>query len=73
MQKINAANWISAARSCSPAAAPCSHSLVAALSRTPHQRPDRQIAERIALSLTGLPKRRKPPHPQCEGDDHGAK
>lgn len=32
MQKINAANWISAARSCSPATTPCSQSFVAALS-----------------------------------------
>lgn len=32
MQKINAANWISAARSCSPATAPCIASTLAALS-----------------------------------------
>ncbi len=32
MQKINAANWISAARSCAPAAAPCSQSFIAAMS-----------------------------------------
>ena len=32
MQKINAANWISAARSCAPAATPCQPGYVAAMS-----------------------------------------
>ncbi|MEI9906238.1 MAG: hypothetical protein WDN06_21750 [Asticcacaulis sp.] len=46
MQKINAANWISAARSCSPASTPCTASTLAAMSERRAATSDRLPASR---------------------------
>ena len=41
MQKINAANWISAARSCAPNATPCASGFLAAMSERRNTQNDR--------------------------------